>query len=156
MRTNARIEKGDLIVDLDDLIEGLSDEQKLELAKTIGFADTYHKTIADLICNDETEDGWGSWSTGENPLQQARLAILEQLDVAQIERQVIKDLIRMKRKAEEESQRHRNAYWELYHWIQSHICEHCGKTTIQPKMPKYECPAPVTEADIDTALQGKT
>ena len=153
MKDNARIEKGDLIIDVGELVDNLSQDQKDTLAKTAAFKDAYSRTIVQLICEDSTEDGWHIWSASNNPLTKARIAILERL--GDVEREVIRDLLDKKAAAQANEKRMDEAYWGLYHWRELRECNQCGKRTTPPKMPDFVSGDRIPAADIDIVASSR-
>lgn len=106
-----KIEKGDIQISIQELIECLSDDEKLSVAKTLAVSDWFLKKATDYIC-DEDEDGW--W-TGDSA--QKRHEILRRVEEKQIEKlpyfnwkpwDAIQDSLKRITSREE-------LYWILYH-----------------------------------------
>lgn len=153
----AELKKGDLVIPLDELVASLTHEQKIELAKIEGFEMAMANTLADMITEDGTVDGW--WvgtSGGTGPLHKAREAILEKM--SKVEHHAVKELMIALQRETADATRARRWAWDLYRWIQNdhnRVCRECGERQAwrPPELPDWVHQDWPTDAQVQEVIK---
>jgi hypothetical protein len=114
---NAKLNKGQLTIDISDLLDSLSPEDKIELIETLACQDTIIKHVADQILTGWTENcysGGTSYSIeGHTPLDLARKRVIEL--APEVAREEIERLKRFAKNQEENAKKYMDKYFALYH-----------------------------------------
>lgn len=111
-------EKGELIIDIWDVIERLSKEDKLRLVETLSCNDELIKHVADQLIDGFTENvycGSGGVAKAEPftqlDIQRRRIA----LNAGEVAKKEIEDMQRALKQAEDGENKYRDMYYALYH-----------------------------------------
>jgi hypothetical protein len=120
---NAKLNQGKLTIDISDLLDSLSPEDKIELIETLACQDAIIKHVADQILTGWTENcysgGTGYSIEGHTPLDSARKRVIEL--APEVARQEIERLKRYAKNQEEIAKKYEDRYFAL-HYAWPHHC----------------------------------
>jgi hypothetical protein len=113
---NAKLNQGQLTIDISVLLDSLSPEDKIELIETLACQDTIIKHVSDQILTGWTENcysgGTGYSIEGHTPLDLARKSVIQL--APEVARQEIERLKRFAKNQEENADKYSSAYYKLY------------------------------------------
>jgi hypothetical protein len=114
---NAKLNKGQLTIDISELLDSLSDEDKIELIETLACQDAIIKHVADQILTGWTENCYSGGTSyaveGHAPLDLARKRVIEL--APEVAREEIERLKRFAKNQEEDAKKYMDKYFKLYH-----------------------------------------
>jgi len=114
---NAKLNKGQLTIDISNLLDSLSPEDKIELIETLACQDTIIKHVADQILTGWTENCYSGGTSyaveGHAPLDLARKRVIEL--APEVARQEIDRLKLFAKNKEEQVKIYSDKYFALYH-----------------------------------------
>lgn len=124
--------KGSLSVNLLDVIDQLTDEQKAELVSDGGWWNFIDKAMAERIVNEFSRDNYNEEYT------RLRGLIINSEAMPSVIREWAVSLIESREHAKQREEYWNNAYWKLYHWSRDEITR--GGDTFDyhpPKLPDH-------------------
>lgn len=110
MKPTITISDMTLNIRLDDILAGLSTEQRLELIRMVAMDEPLIQDIVDQLADGWTEDGS---SVGEKFLNKARMKLMPLM--GEVAKEAVRRLAHERDFAVAEAERHREWAWKLFH-----------------------------------------
>jgi len=135
-------DKGELTVNIVDILDAVDFETKREIAKYIACDEEVMRSVVEQLADGVTFDEDGGWWLDSMVLTRLRAKLVHRLD--DIERTGIECLLYQLSVEKKAQERISSWAWQMYHaW---------GKTP-RPEMPDYVYANLPTEAEVDAAIE---
>lgn len=148
----AKLVKGELIIDIADVLAGLSKEERRDLARSLVADDVLFAAVLECVASDGhfgrffTEDPDGEWWFDNRKLLELREKLLPLMP--EIARGAVKEALRQRNEAQSLEARTSAWAWRMYHaWP-------AGQTRCRPDgPPEWQPPPNPTDDEIDGLLR---
>ena len=134
-----KLDKGQLMIHLGDLLDGLSSEEKHEIASHLVWDEEIFKEVVESIATDTVVT-----SSFNLQIYGARLRLVELLP--QMQREIVRSLLYELRQANEKARACRAWAWQLYHLLPSEN---------RPRLPSYVMTPWPTEEEVGARAMGE-
>jgi hypothetical protein len=128
---NAKIEKGQLTIDVTELIEAMSPETRREVARFVAAKEELFVAVLECVTGGRffTDDRDGEWWFGEDAVLRLREKLIPLMpDVA---RRAVTEALRQRNRADGDAAKWQKWAWSLFHaWPE-------GRMWSRPELPKW-------------------